>query len=157
MWGPSHFHRMISDMLSINICYSLECIETTESVYIKKKKSALTGFVWNTNMAAVYWQLFWKTNMAAMTSWQNALLWHLVISSAKSKLPNKTICVSCDPYLNFLSLGSISVKDRMVKECPAWAEKGYCETYEKFMIRNCRTSCMAGGYVNGKRQLSLRK
>ena len=45
----------------------------------------------------------------------------------------------------------------MVKECPAWAEKGYCETYEKFMIRNCRTSCMAGGYVNGKRQLSLRK
>lgn len=78
-------------------------------------------------------------------------------SSAKSKLPNKTICVSCDPYLNFLSLGSISVKDRMVKECPAWAEKGYCETYEKFMIRNCRTSCMAGGYVNGKRQLSLRK
>ena len=37
MWGPSHFHRMISDMLSINICYSLECIETTESVYIKKR------------------------------------------------------------------------------------------------------------------------
>ena len=45
----------------------------------------------------------------------------------------------------------------MVKECPAWAEKGYCETYEKFMIRNCRTSCMAGGYVNGKQQGSFRK
>ena len=95
--------------------------------------------------------------MAAVTLWQNALLWHLVISSAKSKLPNKKICVSCDTYLNFFSKGSISVKDRMVKECPAWAENGYCETYEKFMIRNCRTSCMAGGYVNGKRQLSLRK
>ena len=38
MWGPSHFHRMISDMLSINICYSLKCVETTESVYIKKKE-----------------------------------------------------------------------------------------------------------------------
>ena len=41
-WGPSQFHRMISDMLSINICYSLKCIETTETVYIKKKRVQLS-------------------------------------------------------------------------------------------------------------------
>lgn len=40
MWGPSHFHRMISDMLLINICYSLKCIETTEGVYITKEFSS---------------------------------------------------------------------------------------------------------------------
>ena len=147
---------MIFDMLLINICYSLKCIETTESVYITKEFSSHRVCLEHQYGCRLLVAV-WKTNMAAMTSWQNALLWHLVIRSAKSKLPNKTICVSCDSYLNFLSLGSISVEDRMAKECPAWAEKGYCETYEKFMIRNCRTSCMAGGYVNGKRQLSLRK
>ena len=38
----------------------------------KEKSSTPTGFVWNTNMAAV--SLFWNTNMAAVTSCENALL-----------------------------------------------------------------------------------
>ena len=155
MWGPSHFHRMISDMLLINICYSLKCIETTEGVYITKEFSShrvcLEHQYGRRLLVAVLENQYGGHDVMTKRS----IVAPFFISSAKSKLPNKTICVSCDTY--FLSLGSISVKDRMVKECPAWAEKGYCETYEKFMIRNCRTSCMAGGYVNGKRQLSLRK
>ena len=155
MWGPSHFHRMISDMLLINICYSLKCIETTEGVYITKEFSSHRVCLEHQHGRRLLVAVLENQYGGHDVMTKRSIVAPFFISSAKSKLPNKTICVSCDTY--FLSLGSISVKDRMVKECPAWAEKGYCETYEKFMIRNCRTSCMAGGYIKGKRQLSLRK
>ena len=40
-----------------------------KKAFTEEKSSNPTGFVWDTNMAAV--SLFWDTNMAAMTSCEN--------------------------------------------------------------------------------------
>ena len=49
-----------------------------------------------------------------------------------------------------LSTVPTTARDRMPQECQAWVKNGDCFLHQEFMLQNCRESCMAGGYVNGK-------
>ena len=42
-----------------------------KKAFVQEKSSALTGLLWDTNMATV--SLFWDSNMAAVTSCENSL------------------------------------------------------------------------------------
>ena len=50
---------------------------------------------------------------------------------------------------NFPTVPTIG-RDRMPQECQAWVKNGDCFLHQEFMLQNCRESCLAGGYVEGK-------
>ena len=61
MQGQSHMKMYVSSLGQQN------------KVFTKEEGLTPTGLVWNTNVAAFLF--FWDTNIAAVTSCENALLW----------------------------------------------------------------------------------
>ena len=55
-----------------------------------------------------------------------------------------------DFHFDHLSTVPRTGRDRMPEECQTWVKNGDCFLHQEFMLQNCRESCMAGGYVNGK-------
>lgn len=55
-----------------------------------------------------------------------------------------------------LSAVTTTVRDRMPQQCRKWVRNGDCYLHQAFMLQNCRKSCMAGGYVDGGYNCTLK-